>query len=200
MDLTSEAVFQKNEHGTAKFLAKETGILAGSTLIKTVYQLLNESIHVHLYKQDGEKISEGEVFASITGPIHHLLTGERLILNLLQRMCGIATATHKAVQILNSDHTRICDTRKTTPGLRMFEKYAITCGGGFNHRNGLYDGVMIKDNHIAFCGSITKAVKLVKEKLGPMVQIEIETETEDEVLEAINAGAHIIMFDNRTAD
>lgn len=115
-------------------------------------------------------------------------------------MSGIATATNKAVKTLQSDHTRICDTRKTTPGLRMFEKYAVTCGGGFNHRIGLYDGVMIKDNHIAFAGSITNAVKIAKEKLGHMAKIEVETESEEQVLEAIEAGADIIMFDNRTPE
>lgn len=151
-------------------------------------------------KQDSDHINEGDIIASVSGPIKHLLTGERLTLNLIQQMSGIATATHKAVNILQSDHTRICDTRKTTPGLRMFEKYAITCGGGFNHRIGLYDGVMIKDNHIAFAGSITNAVKIVQEKLGHMVKVEVETETEEQVLEAIEAGAHIIMFDNRSPD
>jgi nicotinate-nucleotide pyrophosphorylase (carboxylating) len=129
-----------------------------------------------------------------------LLTGERVILNLLQRMSGIATLTHRAVTILNNSHTRICDTRKTTPGLRMLEKYAVVCGGGYNHRFGLYDGVMIKDNHIAFCGSITKAVQAVREKLGHMVKIEVETETKEQVLEAVRAGADVIMFDNRTPD
>ena len=115
-------------------------------------------------------------------------------------MSGIATMTYEAVRALDSSHTRICDTRKTMPGLRMFDKYAVVCGGGFNHRFGLYDGVMIKDNHIAFAGSITKAVTSVKEKLGHMVKVEVETETEEQVREAVAAGADIIMFDNRTPD
>lgn len=132
------------------------------------------------------------------GPIASLLTAERVILNVIQRMSGIATMTRKAVLALDSSHTRICDTRKTMPGLRMFDKHAVVCGGGFNHRFGLYDGVMIKDNHIAFAGSITKAVTSVKEKLGHMVKVEVETETEEQVREAVAAGADIIMFDNRT--
>ena len=134
------------------------------------------------------------------GPIASLLTAERVILNVIQRMSGIATMTRKAVLALDSSHTRICDTRKTMPGLRMFDKHAVVCGGGFNHRFGLYDGVMIKDNHIAFAGSITKAVTSVKEKLGHMVKVEVETETEEQVREAVAAGADIIMFDNRTPD
>ena len=119
------------------------------------------------------------------GPIASLLTAERVILNVIQRMSGIATMTRKAVLALDSSHTRICDTRKTMPGLRMFDKHAVVCGGGFNHRFGLYDGVMIKDNHIAFAGSITKAVTSVKEKLGHMVKVEVETETEEQVREAL---------------
>lgn len=165
-----------------------------------IYQLLDPSIKVTVYKKDRSTVKQGEKIATVYGSIKHILIGERLILNLLQRMSGIATTTNDAVNHLNSDHTRICDTRKTTPGLRMFEKYAVTCGGGFNHRAGLYDGVMIKDNHIAFTGSITKAVASVREKLGHMIKIEVETETEQQVLEAIDAGADIIMFDNRTPE
>lgn len=195
-DLTSDTIFPIEEHGEAHFLAKEQGVLAGSRLIKIVYKLLDKTINVHVIKHDGERVKIGDVIATISGPIKHLLAGERLILNLMQHMSGIATATNKAVNILQSDHTRICDTRKTTPGLRMFEKYAVTCGGGFNHRMGLYDGVMIKDNHIAFAGSITNAINLVQAKLGHMVKIEVETETEEQVIEAVEAGAHIIMFDN----
>lgn len=165
-----------------------------------IYQLLDPSIKVTVYKKDRSTVKQDEKIATVYGPIKHILIGERLILNLLQRMSGIATTTNDAVNHLNSDHTRICDTRKTTPGLRMFEKYAVTCGGGFNHRAGLYDGVMIKDNHIAFTGSITKAVASVREKLGHMIKIEVETETEQQVLEAIDAGADIIMFDNRTPE
>jgi nicotinate-nucleotide pyrophosphorylase (carboxylating) len=129
-----------------------------------------------------------------------LLKGERVVLNLVQRMSAIATQANKAAQILAGTKTKPCDTRKTTPGLRMLEKYAVRSGGAFNHRFGLYDAVMIKDNHISFAGSITKAVETVKGKLGHTVKIEVETESREQVLEAVQAGADIIMFDNRTPD
>jgi nicotinate-nucleotide pyrophosphorylase (carboxylating) len=199
-DVTSETIFSGNQKAKGYFLVKEDGVLSGTELISVGYHLLEPSIEVMMFKQDGEKVKKGDVIASVSGPIVPLLTGERVILNLLQRMSGIATLTNRAVTALNSEHTRICDTRKTTPGLRMLEKYAVTCGGGYNHRFGLYDGVMIKDNHIAFCGSITKAVKVVREKLGHMVKIEVETETKEQVLEAVAAGADVIMFDNRSPE
>lgn len=135
--------------------------------------------------------------AVVSGSVSALLQGERVVLNLVQRMSGIASLTRTAVETLNSSFTRICDTRKTTPGLRMLEKYAVRCGGGYNHRFGLYDAVLIKDNHIAFAGSIRRAVQLVREKVGHMVKIEVETETKEQVMEAVEAGADVIMFDNR---
>lgn len=199
-DITSEAIFPDSEWATGTFIAKEDGVLAGIDIIATGYRLLHPAIDVTFYKRDGEQVREGETIAVASGPVAPLLAGERVILNLLQRMSGIATLTYQAVMVLNSSHTRICDTRKTTPGLRMLEKYAVTCGGGYNHRFGLYDGVMIKDNHIAFCGSITKAVQAVREKLGHMVKIEVETETKEQVLEAVEAGVDVIMFDNCTPE
>ncbi|MFT4414264.1 carboxylating nicotinate-nucleotide diphosphorylase [Fredinandcohnia humi] len=199
-DVTSVSIFPSDKRGKAKVYAKENGIFAGSSIIGIAYSILDPTIEVTLYKKDGDQLQKGEVLATVEGPIAKLLTGERIVLNLLQRMSGIATATNHAVHLLNSQHTRICDTRKTVPGLRMLDKYAVTCGGGFNHRFGLYDGVMIKDNHIAFCGSITNAVKTVREKVGQMVKIEVETETRDQVIEAVNANVDIIMFDNRTPD
>jgi nicotinate-nucleotide pyrophosphorylase (carboxylating) len=199
-DITSETIFSSAQKAKGYFLVKEDGVLAGIELISIGYHLLDGAIEVTMFKQDGEAVKKGEIIAAVSGPIVPLLTGERVILNLLQRMSGIATLTNRAVALLNSDHTRICDTRKTTPGLRMLEKYAVTCGGGYNHRLGLYDGVMIKDNHIAFCGSIMKAVKAVREKVGHMVKIEVETETREQVLEAVAAGADVIMFDNRSPE
>ncbi|MBA2873638.1 carboxylating nicotinate-nucleotide diphosphorylase [Thermaerobacillus caldiproteolyticus] len=199
-DVTSETIFPNKKRATGEFLAKEEGVLAGTDIIATGYHLLDREIEITLHKKDGEQVKKGELIATVSGPIAPLLTGERVILNLLQRMSGIATLTHRAVTTLNSAHTRICDTRKTTPGLRMLEKYAVTCGGGYNHRFGLYDGVMIKDNHIAFCGSITKAVEAVRGKLGHMIKIEVETETKEQVLEAVEAGVDVIMFDNRTPE
>ena len=197
-DITSESIFPTSQLGTGHFIVKDEGALAGLEIIQLGFQLLDPSITVELLKKDGDTVEKGDIIATVQGPMGQLLTGERVILNLLQRMSGIASLTHQAVTSLNSDHTRVCDTRKTTPGLRMLEKYAVTCGGGYNHRFGLHDGVMIKDNHIAFCGSITKAVEAVRTRLGHMVKIEVETETEEQVLEAIAAKADVIMFDNRS--
>ncbi|PEE44228.1 carboxylating nicotinate-nucleotide diphosphorylase [Bacillus pseudomycoides] len=199
-DVTSQLIFPNNLRAKGTFLAKDTGVFVGTAVIEQGFRLLDDSIQITLHKKDGDFVGKGEILASVEGPIASLLTAERVILNIIQRMSGIATMTRKAVLALESDHTRICDTRKTMPGLRMFDKYAVVCGGGYNHRFGLYDGVMIKDNHIAFTGSITKAVTSVKEKLGHMVKVEVETETEEQVREAIAAGADIIMFDNRTPE
>ncbi|KZM58850.1 nicotinate-nucleotide diphosphorylase (carboxylating) [Geobacillus stearothermophilus] len=199
-DVTSETIFPAHERASGMFMAKADGVVAGVGIIAAGYQLLDPRVEVTIMKRDGERVAAGEAIAAASGPVRALLSGERVILNLLQRLSGIATVTRQAVDLLGDSHTRICDTRKTTPGLRMLEKYAVTCGGGYNHRFGLYDGVMIKDNHIAFCGSIANAVKAVRERLGHMVKIEVETETEAEVLEAVEAGADVIMFDNRTPD
>ncbi|WP_078552651.1 carboxylating nicotinate-nucleotide diphosphorylase [Bacillus alkalicellulosilyticus] len=195
----SASIFQ-NQHGTGDFIVKDDGIIAGINIIKEGYHLLDSSIVVRTNYKDGDYVERGTVIATVSGPVASLLTGERVILNLLQRMSGIATLTKQAVIALSSEKTRICDTRKTTPGLRMFEKYAVQCGGGYNHRIGLYDGVMIKDNHIAAAGSISAAVAQVRESLGHMVKIEVETESKEAVLEAVEAKADIIMFDNRSPE
>lgn len=199
-DLTSDAIFPSTQTGTASLYAKNNGILAGVDIIKTVYNILDDEIEVQLFKTDGDELKKGERIATISGKIRSILSGERVILNLLQRMSGIATITNKAVKTLDNPNIKITDTRKTTPGLRLFEKYAVRCGGGYNHRFGLYDAVMIKDNHIAFCGSIEKAVAMVRKKVGPTVKIEVETETISEVKEAVAQQVDIIMFDNRTPD
>ena len=197
-DLTSSTIFPMDYVDEAKVIAKEAGVFSGANLIQYVYRILSNEVKVTLYKHDQDLVQSGDVLATITGPIQIILTGERVMLNLLQRMSGIATVTQKAIKILDNPSINICDTRKTTPGFRLFEKHAITCGGGFNHRHGLYDGVMIKDNHIAAAGSITQAVEKVKNTLGHMVMIEVETESEVQVQEAIHAGANIIMFDNQS--
>jgi nicotinate-nucleotide pyrophosphorylase (carboxylating) len=200
LDLSSQTIFGKDARGDAVIIAKEDGIFAGAEVIEAGYSLFDPNVNVTLKKQDGDELIKGDVIAEIEGPVAVILSGERVILNLLQRMSGIATLTNKAISLLQSNHSRICDTRKTSPGLRMFEKYAVRCGGGFNHRFGLYDGVMIKDNHIAFAGSITNAVNTVREKTGHMVKIEVEIETEKQLLEAIDANADVIMFDNRSPE
>ncbi|MEH6890986.1 carboxylating nicotinate-nucleotide diphosphorylase [Bacillus sp. JJ864] len=199
-DVTSQLIFPNNLQAKGMFLVKDTGVFAGADVIKEGFALLDHRIEVTLHRKDGDLVTNGDILATVQGPIASLLTAERVVLNVIQRMSGVATMTRKAVTALGSNHTRICDTRKTMPGLRMFDKYAVVCGGGYNHRFGLYDGVMIKDNHIAFAGSITKAVTAVKEQLGHMVKVEVETETEEQVLEAVSAGADIIMFDNRTPE
>lgn len=196
-DVTSELIFGEEEKGEIVFLAKENGIFCGQAVIETGFSLLDEKVEINLLVKDGERIEKGQRLATVRGRVAELLKGERVVLNLVQRMSGIATKTREAVNILGTTQTKIVDTRKTTPGLRMLEKYAVRCGGGLNHRFGLYDAVMIKDNHISFSGSISKAVEKVRKNLGHMVKIEVETETKEEMLEAINAGVDVIMFDNR---
>jgi nicotinate-nucleotide pyrophosphorylase (carboxylating) len=199
-DITTDLIFADDTNGEIVFLAKDEGVFCGEEIIKTGFQLLNNDLTIRVFVKDGEEIKYGDTLAHVSGKIADLLKGERVILNLVQRMSGIATLTRKTVTTLDSDHTKICDTRKTTPGLRMLEKYAVRCGGGYNHRFGLYDGVMIKDNHISFAGSITKAVDAIHKNAGHMVKVEVEAETEAQVIEAVNAGVDIIMFDNRTPD
>ncbi|MGX6442898.1 carboxylating nicotinate-nucleotide diphosphorylase [Neobacillus sp. K501] len=199
-DITTDLIFSDHTNGEIVFLSKDNGIFCGEEIIKTGFQILNEEISTQVYVKDGQSIGIGQKLATASGKISDLLKGERVILNLIQRMSGIATQAKKAVETLNSSHTKICDTRKTTPGLRMLEKYSVRCGGAFNHRFGLYDGVMIKDNHISFAGSISNAVEAVRRNAGHMVKIEVETETKEQVIEAVKAGADVIMFDNRTPE
>jgi len=199
-DITTDTIFPGSAAGEIVFIAKGNGIFCGKDVIETGFSLLDSRVTVAFFKEDGDKVEIGERIATVRGSIANLLKGERVVLNLVQRMSGIATITQRAVQTLNSGYTKICDTRKTTPGLRMLEKYAVTKGGGYNHRYGLYDAVMIKDNHIAFAGSIANAVKTVKNSIGHTVKVEVETETKAQVEEALAAGADIIMFDNRSPD
>lgn len=199
-DVTSHSIFPIEKNGKGAFIAKKGGVIAGLEVIEKTYHILDPAIMVEYRCLDGDWVNAGEVIATVDGSMSHLLSGERVILNILQRMSGIATLTKKCIIKLNDPLINICDTRKTTPGLRMLEKYAVTIGGGKNHRFGLYDGVMIKDNHISFSGSISKAINNVRKKIGHMVNIEVETESKEEVLEAISAGADIIMFDNRSPD
>lgn len=196
-DVTSDLIFGDDEQGEIVFLAKESGIFCGEDVVFTGFRLLNTDVDIEMKVKDGQTFQKGDRLAVVRGNVSDLLKGERVVLNLVQRMSGIATTTRKAVDILGDSQTRIVDTRKTTPGLRMIEKFAVRTGGGFNHRFGLYDGVMIKDNHISFAGSITNAVNRVRTRLGHMVKIEVEIETKEQLLEAIEAKADVIMFDNR---
>ncbi|NBJ68016.1 carboxylating nicotinate-nucleotide diphosphorylase [Roseburia sp. 1XD42-34] len=195
-DMTSQNLFDTHMQGTITFHAKEPGIFCGAEIIDLGFQMIHTPIQLIRNKENGDQLEVGDVIATASGSIIHLLQVERVILNLLQRMSGIATITSKAVQMVKETEVKICDTRKTTPGLRMLEKQAVRCGGGYNHRYGLSDAVMIKDNHIAFSGSITNAVQRIKSRLGHTVKIEVEIESEAQLLEAIANEVDIIMFDN----
>lgn len=199
-DLSSTTIFPEHARGQFSFYAKEDGIFCGTPVIETGFTLLHPSSHIAMHVKEGARIAYGDKLATIEGPIQTLLSGERVVLNIVQRLCAIATMTRKAVLQTAGTATRICDTRKTTPGLRMLEKYAVRTGGGSNHRGGLYDCIMLKDNHIAFCGSITEAVKQARCKVGHTVKIEVEIETISQLQEAIDAQADIIMFDNQTPE
>jgi nicotinate-nucleotide pyrophosphorylase (carboxylating) len=183
-----------------EFTAKAAGVISGIDSILLGYQILDETVEVQYMVSDGDRVEPGDCIAKVDGPVRALLTSERVILNILQHMSGIATQTAMAVKALEGSKTRLCDTRKTLPGLRALQKYAVRCGGGYNHRMRLDDGVMIKDNHIAAAGSITKAVQLARKQVGLMVKVEVECETESQVQEAISAGADIIMLDNQTPE
>lgn len=199
-DLSSETIFGPGEQGQFTFYAKQSGVFCGKQVIEIGFPLLDSQLRVRVLKQDGEHVEKGEKLAIIEGSLRSLLTGERVILNCIQRMSGIATQAYKAAEIVDGTNAKVCDTRKTIPGLRMLDKYAVRAGGGYNHRSGLYDAIMLKDNHIAFAGSISEAVRMARSKIGHTVKIEVEIETKEQLLEAIEAGADIIMFDNRTPE
>lgn len=196
----SSVLFSQKDRGEAVVRVKQDGVIAGLDCFQWGYHLLDPEITVEPLKKDGDFVKAGEAITRIQGPVAALLAGERVLLNLVQRMSAIATLTARCVEALGSTHTRIVDTRKTTPGLRMFEKYAVRIGGGFNHRNGLYDAVMLKDNHIAAAGSITQAVQRVRSSLGHMTMIEVEVENLAQLQEAIAVQPDVIMFDNQTPE
>ncbi|MFJ9291158.1 carboxylating nicotinate-nucleotide diphosphorylase [Bacillus halotolerans] len=198
-DLTSQSIFE-GQNCEASIVAKSDGIFAGAAVIKEGFAFLDEKVQTFLHKKDGDHLRKGDVIAVLRGPAAALLSGERVVLNLIQRLSGIATMTRQAVERLDDEQIKVCDTRKTTPGLRMLEKYAVRVGGGYNHRFGLYDGIMIKDNHIAACGSIVKACEKARQAAGHMVNIEVEIESEEQLREAILAEADVIMFDNCPPD
>ncbi|MFU8813396.1 MAG: carboxylating nicotinate-nucleotide diphosphorylase [Balneolaceae bacterium] len=194
------AIFLDDERATGHVVAKADGVLCATEAISLGYRWFSETITVTLHKRDGDRITAGEEIATAEGPVQSLLAGERVILNLLQHASGIATATARAIHELNDDSIRVCDTRKTIPGLRALQKYAVRCGGGYNHRMRLDAGVMIKDNHIAAAGSITEAVARVRRRVGHMEKIEVECETESQIREAVAAGVDVIMLDNASPE
>ncbi|PWI57029.1 carboxylating nicotinate-nucleotide diphosphorylase [Sulfoacidibacillus thermotolerans] len=199
-DLTTELIFAEDAQTHGVLRAKEAGRIAGLPIIKEAFQLLDPLVQVQLCVSEGEDVNAGTVLAKVFGKTRALLSAERVTLNLLQRMSGIATQTHRWCERIKEYPTQIVDTRKTLPGLRMFDKYAVTVGGGRNHRFGLYDAVLIKDNHIAALGSITAAVQRVKERVSPFVKIEVEAETLEQVAEAASLSVDVILLDNMTPE
>ncbi len=198
-DITSEAIFDKDFMAEAVFMAKAGGILAGLPVVSEVFHQLNRDMICLKSLSDGAEVSPGTEIAIWQGPIRSILAGERVALNFLQRLSGIATQTARLVNLKGDLPAKIVDTRKTTPGLRMLEKYAVRMGGGCNHRFNLADAVLIKDNHIEACGSITEAVRRAKDYIPHTMTIEVEVETKAQVEEALAAGADIIMLDNMPA-
>lgn len=194
-DVTTMAIMKEKQQGEVQLICKEDGILAGLSVFRRTFELIGK-IEMQTSYKDGNEVKKGEIIASIRGDIRVLLSGERTALNYLQRMSGIASFTHELVEELKGTKTTLLDTRKTTPGMRVFEKYAVKVGGGTNHRFNLTDGVLIKDNHIGAAGSITAAVKACKAYAPFVRKIEVEVENLDMVKEALEAGADIIMLDN----
>ena len=194
-DITTDSIL-KDEKAEVNLIAKDKGILAGLDVFKRVFEILDEDVTFEFYFSDGDEVNNKDLIGKIRGRAKAILEGERTALNFLQRMSGIATYTKKMVDALDSEHVKILDTRKTTPNMRIFEKYAVTLGGGYNHRYNLSDGIMLKDNHIDAGGGIREAVERVR-SLNPFVKkIEVEVENFDQVREALEAKADIIMLDN----
>ncbi|MCK5811878.1 MAG: carboxylating nicotinate-nucleotide diphosphorylase [Clostridiales bacterium] len=195
-DISTDSLFSKIEQSEGKLIAKQDGVLAGLMVFQRVFLLIDDMVKFKFNFSDGDYVKKSDVILNISGATASILKGERVALNLLQRMCGIATKTNRLVKAINNKNIRLVDTRKTTPNLRILEKYAVTMGGGYNHRFSLSDAVMLKDNHIKAVGSIKKAVKIVREKIPHTMTIEVEAENLKQVKEAILAKADIIMLDN----
>lgn len=199
-DFSTNAVMRSAVKGTVDLIAKEDGIIAGLDVYARVFQILDEKTEISFNFKDGEAVKKGDLLGTVTGDIRVLLSGERVALNYLQRMSGIATYTKQVSKLLEGSKVTLLDTRKTTPNCRVFEKYAVRIGGGCNHRYNLSDGVLLKDNHIGAAGSVAKAVAMAKEYAPFVRKIEIEVETMEQVKEAVEAGADIIMLDNMTPE
>ncbi|MDE5974695.1 MAG: carboxylating nicotinate-nucleotide diphosphorylase [Eubacterium sp.] len=195
-DVSTNAVMPEDKQGKAELICKQDGIICGLDIFKRTFELLDETSRFEAYFKDGDSVKNGDLLGIIYGDIKAILSGERTGLNYLQRMSGIATITKEYMAELEGTGTTLLDTRKTTPNMRPFEKYAVTVGGATNHRYNLSDGVLLKDNHIGAAGSITKAIQMAKAYAPFVRKIEIETETLEQVEEAVNAGADIIMLDN----
>jgi nicotinate-nucleotide pyrophosphorylase (carboxylating) len=195
-DITTGAIVDPRVKGKAVLLAKEDFVLAGSRVFARVFELLEPEVVYRLYFQDGDKVTTQKIIGEVSGTIAVLLKGERTALNFVQRMSGIATLTRRYVDKIGKNKAKIVDTRKTVPGLRLLDKYAVHAGGGYNHRRGLFDGILIKDNHIVAAGSITRAVESAKQHAPHTLKIEVEVQRLDQIEEAITAGADIVLLDN----
>ena len=199
-DITTNAVMREYQKGEVELICKQDGIIAGLGVFKRVFELLDDKTEFEMYRKDGDFVKNGDLIAKITGDIRVLLSGERTALNYLQRMSGIATYTNEIASLLKGTKTKLLDTRKTTPNMRVFEKYAVKVGGGNNHRYNLSDGILLKDNHIGAAGGIKEAVTMAKEYAPFVRKIEIEVENLEMLQEALDAGADIVMLDNMTPE
>lgn len=199
-DITTDSVLTGEERGLAQALVKRDTVIAGGEVFREVFLTHDPDLQVVLLKRDGDPAAAGEVVAEVSGKLRSILTAERVALNLFQRMCGIAALTRRYVEETKGTKAKILDTRKTMPGLRILDKYAVEAGGGFNHRTGLYDGVLIKDNHIRAAGGIAAAVRSAAARSPLLVRVEVEAGNLDEVREALSAGAHVIMLDNMSCE
>jgi nicotinate-nucleotide pyrophosphorylase (carboxylating) len=199
-DLTTDAIVPAGRHATALVVAREQGIVAGLELARLAFQLIDPAIEMEVARDDGAVVEPGEVIATLSGGARGILTAERVALNFLCRLSGIATATASVVAAVRGHKAKIVCTRKTTPGLRAIEKYAVRVGGGSNHRFGLDDAVLIKDNHIAIAGSVTEALKRAKSSVGHLVKVELEVDTLDQLREALDQGVDAVLLDNMSLD
>ena len=195
-DITSRATVPQTARGVARYVAKQPLVVAGLDVVRVLVELVDRELEYRPLASDGDPLKAGAPLAEMRGSARSILVAERTSLNLLQRMCGIATLTREYVDRVKGTRARVIDTRKTAPGLRLFDKYAVTCGGGMNHRVGLFDGVLIKNNHLAFHKSIGGAIRQARERLGHLVKIEVEIHHLEELEEAIAAGADILLLDN----
>lgn len=199
-DITTNSVMREKKLGTVQLICKQDGVIAGLEIFKRVFELLDRETVTKLYFKDGDKVKKGDLLGEVEGDIRVLLSGERTALNYLQRMSGIATYTNNMVKLLEGSSVKLLDTRKTTPNMRIFEKYAVKVGGGNNHRYNLSDGILLKDNHIDAAGGVANAINMAKEYAPFVRKIEVEVENLDMLKEALDAGADIIMLDNMTPE
>lgn len=199
-DASTNAVIRKKTLGRVQLICKQNGVICGLSVFKRTFELLDGSVKINLFAEDGDRVEKGQLIAEVEGDMRVLLSGERTALNFLQRMSGIATYTAELVKLLEGSKTKLLDTRKTTPNMRIFEKYSVRVGGGVNHRYNLSDGILLKDNHIGAAGSVKRAVELAKEYSPFVRKIEIEVENLEMCRQALEAGADIIMLDNMSPE